>query len=261
MSDSPDLRWYQNPWIWGVIFGLLFIPLIRPLTRNVPDPPPVMGELPTFSLVDQEGEAFGTEQMAGDVWVVGFFFTSCRSVCPRITAAMGSLQEKYVTFGHDVRLLTISVDPTVDTPDVLAAKAAEVGAEPGVWSFITGEEAKVRDLVQGGFKTGVGERIVEEATGMIDIAHTERLVLVDWQGRIRGYYSIDELGLDEVYHRSRHVLREKKELDRAAARQSSFTPSITLSGPEGRLLTSFMALIGSARSRPGTAEKPFKTRL
>ena len=217
MSDATPLRWYQNPWVWGVIFGLVFIPLIRPLTRRVPEPPPVVGQLPAFTLVDHEGEPFGNEQMAGDVWVVGFFFTTCRTLCPRILAAMSSLQEKYVTYGHDVRLLAVTVDPTVDTPEVLAGKAAEIGAEPGVWTFVTGEHPQVKALVQGGFKTYMGDRVIDEDTGLVDIAHTERLVLVDGQGGIRGYYAIDQLGLDEIYHRSRHVLREQKKQRRAEA--------------------------------------------
>ncbi len=226
-AAGDGLRWYQNPWVWGVIFGLVFIPLIRPLTRHVPAPPPVMGQLPVFSLVDQDGAPFGTEQMAGDVWVVGFFFTSCRTVCPRILAAMNSLQDKYVSFDHDVRLLTVTVDPTTDTPEVLATKAAEIGAQAGVWSFITGDEPEVRRLVEGGFATAMGEREVEPGGALLDIAHTEKLVLIDWQGRIRGYYAIDELGLDEVYHRSRHVLRERKELERAARRHGSISPEAT----------------------------------
>ena len=218
MSETEGLRWYQNPWVWGVIFGLVFIPLIRPLTRHVPEPPPVMGELPAFSLVDSNGQPFGTEQMEGDVWVVGFFFTTCRTLCPRILAAMSTLQEKYVTYEHDVRLLAVTVDPATDTPEVLAAKAKEIGADPSVWTFVTGTEEQLREVVQGGFKTYMGERVTDGKTGLVDIAHTERLVLVDWQGGIRGYYGIDELGLDEVYHRSRHVKREQKKLKQASSR-------------------------------------------
>lgn len=216
MSETA-LRWYQNPWVWGVIFGLLFIPLIRPFMRRVPEPPPVMGQLPDFRLIDEAGAPFGTAEMSGDVWVVGFFFTSCRTLCPRILTAMGSLQEKYVTYGHDVRLLAVSVDPQTDTPEVLAVKAAEVGAEPGVWTFLTGDEPAVRVLVEGGFATAMGERVTDGATGLVDVAHTEKLVLIDWQGRIRGYYGIDALGLDEIYHRSRHVVLERTRLEKAAA--------------------------------------------
>ena len=65
----------------------------------------------------------------------------------------------------------------------------------------------VRDLVVGGFKTAMGDRIETEA-GLIDIAHTGRFVLIDADGGIRGYYGVDEDGLDEIYHRSRHVLAE-----------------------------------------------------
>lgn len=213
-TDTPDRRvpWYQNPWVWGVIFGLIFIPLIRPLTRRVPPPPPVMGSLPAFTLVDQDGEPFGTEQMKGDVYVVGFFFVDCRTLCPRILAAMNTLEDKYTEMGFDVKLLAVSVDPENDTPAKMKKKAEEFGADFSRWTFVTGDLATVRQVVEGGFNTAMGDRITDGATGIVDIAHTEKLVLVDWQGGLRGYYGIDELGLDEVYHRSRHVLRQKAEL-------------------------------------------------
>lgn len=211
-EDETPTRWYQNPWFWGVLFGLLFIPLIRPLTRRVPPPPPVLGALPAFELIDQDGEPFGTEQMRGDVWVVGFFFAECRTLCPRILAAMNTLEDKYVDMGFDVKLLAVSVDPVNDTPEVIKAKAAEYGADHSRWTFVTGELPVVQKLVEGGFKTAMGERIVDGSTGIIDIAHTEKLVLVDWEGGLRGYYGIDELGLDEVYHRSRHVIRQREGL-------------------------------------------------
>lgn len=210
-GDPPSgarVPWYQNPWVWGVLFGLVFIPLIRPLTRRVPAPPPVLGALPAFELVDESGEPFTREDMAGDVWVVGFFFTECRTLCPRILAATTSLAARYERNEVPVRMLLVSVDPTTDTPAVLKAKAEEMGLDLDRWSLVTGPEPEVRALVEGGFQTAMGRQIVDEATGIVDIAHTERLILVDWQGALRGYYGIDELGLDEVYHRSTHVLRQ-----------------------------------------------------
>jgi len=214
-SDEPEERgpWYQNPWVWGVIFGLLFVPLIRPLTRRIPPPPPVMGALPAFELTDQDGQPFGTEQMKGDVYVVGFFFVDCRTLCPRILSAMNTLEDKYEAMGYPVKLLAVSVDPENDTPSKMKAKAAEYGVDHDRWTFVTGDLATVRTVVEGGFATAMGERIIDGSTGIVDIAHTEKLVLLDGEGGLRGYYGIDELGLDEIYHRSRHLLRVKKQLE------------------------------------------------
>ena len=173
----------------------------------------MVGQLPAFELTNQDGEPFGTQQMKGEVWVVGFFFVECRTLCPRILAAMNTLEDKYEDMGFDINLIAISVDPENDTPAKMKAKAAEYGVDHDRWTFLTGDLATVQRVVEGGFSTAMGEKITDGATGIVDIAHSEKLVLVDWQGGLRGYYSIDELGLDEIYHRSRHVKKQQREVE------------------------------------------------
>lgn len=151
--------------------------------------------------------------MKGEVWVVGFFFVECRTLCPRILAAMNTLEDKYEDMGFDINLIAVSVDPENDTPAKMKAKAAEYGVDHDRWTFLTGDLATVQRVVEGGFSTAMGEKITDGATGIVDIAHSEKLVLVDWQGGLRGYYSIDELGLDEIYHRSRHVKKQQREVE------------------------------------------------
>ena len=175
-----------------------------------PPPPEIVGEVPAFTLVDQRGETFTREDMiaADKTWVVGFVFTRCPSTCPAISRAMMSFQEqvRLSKFDEHVELLTITVDPEYDTPEVLDAYTASLGADTSNWRFLTGEPEAVERFVVDGFKLAVGERS-EVEPGVFDIAHSTKLALVDRYGNIRGYYSIDNDGLAELYHRTLRVIR------------------------------------------------------
>lgn len=203
----------RHPWWFGALAGMILIPAIRPLTRRIPEPPPVEGQLPAFSLVDSDGQKVSDTDLRGQVWVAAFIFTSCPSTCPLVTAAMAKLQARFAADSIPVKLVSITVDPENDTPAVLAAYAKKHGADPQRWRFLTGDHAAVEALVTGGFRSALGDREVN-AAGMIDIAHTTKLVLVDGQGGLRGYYASDELGVDEIFHRAQHVLREAREAQR-----------------------------------------------
>jgi protein SCO1 len=111
--------------------------------------------------------------------------------------------------GDRVELVTVTVDPKTDTPEVLANYADELGADLANWRFLTGDQADIEDFVVGGFKLAVGER-QDKAPGVYDIAHSTKLALVDRFGNIRGYYSIDDEGLAELYHRTVRVIRVKE---------------------------------------------------
>jgi len=183
--------------------------LIRPVLRREPAPPPVLGQLPEFRLTASRGGAFGTAELEGQVYVTSFFFTRCLSICPLLTAAMGRLQQRYDEAGIEgVRLVSISVDPEYDTPERLRKYGEVHGVDPRRWTLLTGEADEIRRLVVEGFRTPLGEP--ETSGDLVEIAHTGKLVLVDGRGAIRGYYASDATGLDEVYHRSRHILRESR---------------------------------------------------
>jgi protein SCO1/2 len=204
-------RWRSipgNPYVWAFLLGVVGLTLLRPLLRHEPAPPPVLSHLPPFDLVAGDGETFGTRQLAGHVWVANFVFTRCTSICPALTASMRRLQDRLDGAGVDgVRLVSISVDPAYDTPDRLRDYADRHGADPARWTFLTGDPDEVRKLVVEGFRTPMGPQ-ERDGDVLVEIAHTGKLVLVDGGGGIRGYYDSDETGIDEVFHRSRHVLRE-----------------------------------------------------
>jgi protein SCO1/2 len=204
----------RNPYVWGFLIGIVTLTLIRPLLRHVPEPPPVLSQLPEFSLVGIDGKPYGSAELHGQVYIANFFFTSCRSICPTIMKGMARLQDGFAQRNIDgIRLVSISVDPEHDTPEVLGAYAKSLGVDPRRWTLLTGDPEHVRRLVVDGFKTPDVAASPREP-GPIDIAHTGKLVLVDGAGRIRGYYDSDEMGLDEVYNRAQHVLRQQREAAR-----------------------------------------------
>ena len=171
---------------------------------------PMLGELPAFSLVAEDGKPFRKDDLLGRVWIADFVFTSCADACPRLQAKMKKLQDRLVPLeqGGNIGLLSISVDPERDTPAKLKQYGDIFGARPGLWRSLTGEQQELERTVVRGFHTamakiprpaadarpasdwkpGGGDPHVEA----FDIMHGERLVLVDRMGRIRGYYDADD---------------------------------------------------------------------
>ncbi len=213
-EPAPYIKFLRKHiWAIGIVFFLLMITIMRPFLIRRPPPPEVIGEVPAFTLVDQAGETFTREDMLATekTWVVGFVFTSCPSTCPAVSRAMLMFQEQIERskLSDHVGLITVTVDPATDTPEVLAAYANELGADLDNWRFLTGDKAAIESFVVEGFKLAVGER-EEKSPGVYDIAHSTKLALVDRFGNIRGYYSIDDDGLAELYHRTVRVIRVKE---------------------------------------------------
>lgn len=212
MSGTPI---HRNPFVWAFLIGIVTLTLLRPVLRRIPDPPPVLGQLPEFSLVDASGAPYGSRELRGQVYVVSFFFTTCRSICPAIMSGMAKLRDGLDQRGiRGIRLVSISVDPEHDTPEVLRRYAQEFHADPSRWTLLTGDPAEVRALVVDGFKTPMDPAFAPAGSEPMDIAHTGKLVLVDGGGRVRGYYGTDDMGLDEVFNRAQHVLERERDRPR-----------------------------------------------
>ena len=139
--------------------------------------------LPEFSLTDQAGKSVTLHDLAGRVWVADFIFTSCGGTCPLMTAKMRKLQD---VLPPAIRLVSLTVDPARDTPEILAAYAGEHGAAVDRWLFLTGDKQALYDLCVKGFKLPLE---TEGGTPAEPIVHSTRFVLVDKRGEIRGYYS------------------------------------------------------------------------
>lgn len=144
---------------------------------------PVYGRVPEFSLTDSNGKTVTMADLRGKVWIADFIFTSCAGTCPLMTGRMRKLQD---TLPAEIRLISITVDPTRDTPAVLSSYAKSAGADVNRWSFLTGERQALYDLSIKGFKLPVDDAAGSETE---PITHSSRFALVDKQGQIRGYYS------------------------------------------------------------------------
>jgi protein SCO1/2 len=196
-------RLIQNPFVWAALMGVLFgVPIYRSMTRRLTTAPAVLGGLPAFTLTDQRGQPFGSRELAGKVWVADFIFTACQGACPLLSERMAEVGKRARHLGPDFHLVSISVDPERDTPERLAAYAARYGANPIAWSFLTGPEQAIQATVVDGFKIGAGKERraagADGGAGFWEIFHGEKLVLIDRQMRIRGYFDASSEGIDKL---------------------------------------------------------------
>lgn len=164
------------------------------------EPLPVLGQVPDFTLLGRDGATVRLSDLAGMPWVADFVFTRCVASCPLLTARMQGVGEG-LTEGEDFRRVSFSVDPAYDRPAVLVRWAEERGLPPTWWT-LTGETEAVRALVRDGFHLAL-----EPDTGDPEnpIVHSNRFVLVDATGAIRGYYQA--LEKDELERLARDLRR------------------------------------------------------
>jgi protein SCO1/2 len=157
---------------------------------------PVVGQVPAFSMLDQHGRTVTDETLRGEVLVVDFFYATCTTSCPMLTGKMLAVQnalahrEDQLGRRLPVHLVSITLDPDNDTPDLLRGYAARVGADDDRWSFLSGRSDDLDRIVVRGFRSTF-ER-ADPAAGIGAIMHGEWLVLVDRTGALRGFYAASD---------------------------------------------------------------------
>ena len=162
------------------------------------------GSVPSFELTNQDGQPFGSAQLAGKIWIADFVYTTCPGPCPMISSRMSDLQKPLEK--TDVRLVSFSVDPEKDTPQVLRSYAERLQADPGRWDFLTGPKSAIYKLSHDGFKLAVSDG--SDAQGIP--VHSTRMALVDRHGEIRGYYEATEAdAVTKLLADTSHLLREQ----------------------------------------------------
>ena len=161
--------------------------------------------IPDFSLLNNTGDSIYREDLNDQFLVVDFFFTRCPTICPEMSNSMYDVQEKFDEI-DEVKLLSVSIDSDYDRPDILSKYARKYDANPDKWFFLTGDKNKIHNLAQEGFKLSA----VQESEG-IEITHSDRLVLVDKEGVIRGYYhGTDENEVDKLIVELRMLIKESR---------------------------------------------------
>ena len=164
-----------------------------------PPPLPVYWPAPEFALIDQDGDTLRSADLRKSVWLASFIFTHCTDFCPRVTQEMARLRDSLRAqrlLDGSVRLVSFSVDPARDTPDVLRAYAARVGGSPASeWAFLTGSPPEqVLRMIEEGFH--LTARLLPagpaDTIAGYQVMHSMRIALVDRQGRVRGTYQATE---------------------------------------------------------------------
>ena len=171
--------------------------LVDSKLRNVKD-----HRISDFTLVNHLGDTVTKSDVQGKILVVDFFFTRCATICPVMT---GNLKMLHDALPAGVQILSHSVTPFADSVSVLNAYAEKHTVEASKWWFLTGEKTEVYRLARKSYFSCLDEG----DGGYQDFVHTENVVLVDSEGRLRGFY--DGTLKEDISQLYRDILRLQDE--------------------------------------------------
>lgn len=162
----------------GTYFAL---PILGP--RNVSESgDTIYHTIGKFEFVDSENQVVSDLDFKGSVFISDFFFTQCEGICPKMSTGLSRVQEYYRT-NDLVKFLSHTVDPEYDNGSVLTEYAKFYNAIPGKWYFVTGNKKSIYNKAIKSYLIVAGEEDSD-----VEFVHSEKLVLIDKEKRIRGYY-------------------------------------------------------------------------
>ncbi len=172
------------------------LPVLGPVDVNAKGDS-IFHSIPPFTFMDQTGKTFSQKDVAGKIYVANFFFASCKTVCPKMNEQVFRVQQALIE-DTVFEILSFTVDPENDNVAALSAYAEKMKADPRHWHFLTGIKDSIYALARNGY-------LVPAAEGKTanDFFHSQDLILIDKQSRIRGIYDgtdpaeVDTL-IDEV---------------------------------------------------------------
>lgn len=195
-----------------LIFGIYAIPKI---VNRLKTPKLVtIAKVPEFEFTNQNSKLISNSFYEGKVWVVEFFFTTCPTICPKMTESMLKIQNEF--YGNpDFGIASFSINPKNDTPEILKEYAKVHGATLKNWNYLTGEQAKIYELANTGFTLYAGED--SNAEGGFE--HSGMFALVDKKGNIRSrldefenpiafYDGLDPKGVQQIKEDIKILLKE-----------------------------------------------------
>ena len=140
---------------------------------------PVLAQHSPFTLTRENGSEFSSKELEGKPWLASFIFTSCPNQCPMMIGKLSSFQK---ILPKDLEIVSVSVDPLHDSPDVLKSFSQKYGADLSRWVFLTGDNKVISNLMSE-LKLGGNES---------PSMHSLRFVLIDGTQRVRGYYDSED---------------------------------------------------------------------
>jgi protein SCO1/2 len=179
--------------VWGGL-GLIALVIVAAFvaTQFKGKALPVYSEMTDFTLTNQDGQKVALADLRGKVWIADAIFTRCPGQCTLMSGHMKDIQDG-LPAGGSIRLVSFTTDPAFDQPPVLKKYAERFGARDGCWSFLTGDKKILHSAEIDGLKLSVLDKPAAEQEGANDLfLHSEKFVLLDKQGRIRGWYDGQE---------------------------------------------------------------------
>jgi len=143
--------------------------------------------IPAFNLIDQNGKKIDQSVVKNKIYVADFFFTRCGTICPKLSSQLTRVQDIFRD-NPDIVFLSHTVDPEYDTPEQLKVYAQKYEAIPGKWYFLTGNKAEIYDLALHGYFLPAIDKNVRDGKPDETFIHSQKLVLVDKEGIVRGFY-------------------------------------------------------------------------
>lgn len=137
-----------------------------------------------FALTDQDGVTITANDVAGKIYVASFFYTGCKQLCPRLQSGLARVQQAFLD-DSGVLILSHTVTPEVDNAAMLQRYARVNGIVRGKWHLLTGRAAEINDLARNSYFAQLPDSVNGVPT---TLRHSELLVLVDGQRRVRGVY-------------------------------------------------------------------------
>ncbi len=204
-----DRRTALRGFLWLVLVAVLAVVGVVALERSRTEArrpaPQVVAYLPGFVLSNRDGRDVRLDDLAGVVWIADFIYTRCPGPCPLMTQRLAEIGPR---LPKGVLRVSITVDPEHDTPTVLDEYARRFGAGDD-WLFLTGDRQAIWELSISGFKLGVAPAGVDSPPEQGPVIHATRLILVDGDGGLRGFYNpFEPADLDRLVRDARAVQRE-----------------------------------------------------
>jgi len=156
-----------------------------------------------FSFTNCDGRTITKADLLGKPWACCFVFTHCVGPCPTVTRQFKLLQDW--TKHYDIQLVTLTVDPARDTPEVLLNYAKQTGADLSRWYFLTGNQAEIYGLIEGSFRMPVREQTGPDRREGYEVLHSTNVMLVDAQGVVVGKFNAKD---DTEIASLRHQLQD-----------------------------------------------------
>lgn len=136
-----------------------------------------------FNLINQNGETITQDDYKDKIYVADFFFTTCQTICPVMTKNMHEVQKAFIA-DNDVKMLSHTVTPEIDTVAQLKRYAQEKGVNASKWNLVTGDKKQIYELARKSYLA-----VKDDGDGgSFDMIHTENFMLIDKERQIRGYY-------------------------------------------------------------------------